>query len=190
MAGDVEGILDELRDASHDGKVTVGEMADALGHRGAAPFLVLPPLIEISPIGGIPGVPTFLAVVVAIFAVQIALGWEHPAIPGVIERRGVDGGRLREAADKLRPLARRLDGWFRGRLEWLTTKPSKQVAMGVVLLLCVTVPFLEVIPFASTLPMGAILFFGLALLFHDGLLMLGGFALAALAIAGMGWVLL
>lgn len=184
----VNDILDDLEGASHDGKVTLCEMAEALGHRGAAPFLIVPPLLEISPIGGIPGVPTFLAVVIAIFAAQVAMGREEPHVPGALGRRGVDGAKLRGAAEKLRPLARRLDGWFHGRLSPLTRRPVRQAAAVIVLALCLTVPPLELVPFASTFPMAAILVFGLAFLFRDGLLMLAAFAASGLAAWGLATV--
>ena len=181
----VNDILDDLCGASHDGKVTLGEMADAFGHRGAAPFLIVPPLIEISPIGGIPGVPTLLAAVILLFAAQIALGRDEPHVPGALARRGVDGAKLRGAADKLRPLAGRLDQWFHGRLRPMTSKPVRRLAALVVIALCLTIPPLELVPFASTFPMGAILAFGLAFLFRDGLLMILAFVAAGLAAYGL-----
>ena len=189
MPDSMEAILDDLEGAAHDGKVTLGEMAEAAGHRGAAPFLVVPPIIEISPIGGIPGVPTFLALVIAIFAVQIAVGRDEPAIPGKLGRRGVDGRRFCQALGKVRPLARRLDGWFHGRLRALTSRPMRRLAAGVIVLLCLTVPPLELIPFASTFPMAAILILGLALLFRDGLVMAAGLLVAAGAVGVVAWVI-
>ena len=183
----MEAILDDLVGASHDGKVTLQEMAEAAGHRGAAPFLVVPPILEISPIGGIPGLPTFLALVIAVFAVQIAVGRDEPAIPGRLGRRGVDGRRLCQAIDTVRPLARRMDRWFHGRLSALTARHMRRVAAAIICLLCLTVPPLELIPFASTLPMGAILILGLALLFRDGLVMLVGLVAAVGAAGGVGW---
>ena len=187
MPDTMEAILDDLEQASHDGKVTLAEMAEAAGHRGAAPFLVVPPIIEISPIGGIPGLPTFLAVVIFVFAVQIAVGRDEPAVPGKLGRRGIDGHRFCQALAKVRPLARRLDGWFHGRLSPLTSRYMRRVAAAIICLLCLTVPPLELIPFASTLPMGAILILGLALLFRDGLVMLAGFVASAGAVAGVVW---
>lgn len=183
----MEAVLDDLEAASHDGKVTLSEMAEAAGHRGAAPFLVVPPIIEISPIGGIPGVPTFLALVIFVFAVQIAVGRDEPHVPGKLGRRGVDGRRFCQAIDKVRPLARRLDGWFHGRMSALTARHMRRVAAAVICALCLTVPPLELIPFASTLPMGAILILGLALLFRDGLVMLVGLLASAGAGIGVVW---
>ena len=187
MPDTMEAILDDLEGAAHDGKVTLQEMAEAAGHRGAAPFLVVPPILEISPIGGIPGLPTFLALVIATFAVQIAIGRDEPAVPGKLGRRGVDGRRFCQAIAKVRPLARRMDGWFHGRLRPLTSRPARRMAAAVIVALCLTVPPLELIPFASTLPMGAILILGLALLFRDGLVMLVGLLAAAGAAGGVGW---
>ena len=187
MSG-VNEILDDLCDVSHDGKVTIEEMADAFGHRGAAPFLIIPPLLEISPIGGIPGLPTFLALTVAIFAAQIAVGRDEPHVPGKLGRRGVDGDKLRTAVEKLRPIARKVDNLFHGRLSPLTTKPMRQFAAVIVLGLCLIVPPLELVPFASTLPMAAILAFGLAFLFRDGLLMLFAFAVAIGSVYGLATI--
>ena len=184
----MEAILDDLEGAAHDdGKVTLSEMAEAAGHRGAAPFLVVPPIIEISPIGGIPGVPTFLALVILVFAAQIAVGRDEPHVPGKLGRRGVDGRRFCQAIDKVRPLARRLDGWFHGRLSPLTSRYMRRVAAAIICLMCLTVPPLELVPFASTLPMGAILILGLALLFRDGLVMLVGLLASAGAALGVVW---
>ena len=183
----LEAVLDDLEGAAHDGKVTLAEMAEAAGHRGAAPFLIVPPILEISPIGGIPGLPTFLALVILVFASQIAVGRDEPAVPGKLGRRGVDGGRLCQAIAKVRPLARRLDGWFHGRLRVLTSRWMRRMAAAVICVLCLTVPPLELIPFASTLPMGAILILGLALLFRDGLVMLVGFVASAAAAGGVFW---
>ena len=184
----VERILDQLhRAAKEQDEVSVGDVVEVLGDRGWGPFVFVPAVIEISPIGGIPGVPTFLACIIAIFAVQIALGREHIWLPGIIERRAVSGDRLRKAVVRMRPVGRWLDRWFRGRLSTLTTGAMKRVAAGLILLLCLSVPPLELFPFASTAPMAAIAAFGLALMFCDGLLMALGLALAAGAVAAALW---
>ena len=190
MPDGVNDILDDLEDAAEDDRVSVGDITEAFGNRGAAPFLIVPAILEISPIGGIPGVPTVLAVIAALFAVQIAWGRKSPKIPGILARREVDADRLRTSVDRMRPLADRLDGWFHGRLERFTTDRMQRAAMWIVIALCAMVPPLELLPFASTLPMAAILLFGLALLFHDGLVMVLAFAVSVAAILGAGWLAL
>lgn len=172
-------ILAERRD-----KVTIGEAVQATGKRSFGPFLLLPALIEMSPIGGIPGVPTFLALLIAITAFQLLIGRDHLWLPGFIANRSRKSGDVNKAADALEGVAAWLDRWFHGRLPFFTRKPFQRVAAGIVILLCLTVPPLELLPFASTAPMAAIATFGLALLVHDGLLMLiaTGLSLAAIAV--------
>ena len=73
QSGAVERILDRLHEtAEKRGKVSVGDIVQALGDRswGALPFI--PALIELSPIGAVPGVPTTLALIIALFAAQMA----------------------------------------------------------------------------------------------------------------------
>lgn len=184
------GILDELADvAGAQERVRVGTLVEAFGHRGYGALLLVPALLEISPIGGIPGVPTALAAVVIVFAVQIVLGRDHMWLPGFLERRCVDADGLGKAVRKMRPVAGRLDRWFHGRLEWLVRRPFTQLAAGACAALALTVPPLEIVPFASTAPMAAIAAFGLALLVRDGALMIGAIALSAVAV-GVGASLL
>ncbi len=186
----IEAVLDRLDQlAGDDGHPSVGGAVEAMGDRGWGPLLFVPALIEISPIGGIPGVPTLLALVIAIFAVQIVLGRDCMWLPGFLASRSVTDERLRGAVQFLRPAARRLDRWFPGRLPRLTTDRVQRIAAGVCVALCATVPPLEVLPFASTAPMAAIAAFGLAMTLRDGLLMALGFALS-LGAAGLGAYLL
>lgn len=182
-------LLDALNDLTQaNERVSVGDMADAFGSRSYGPFLILPALIEISPIGGIPGLPTVLAAIVALFAVQIMLGKRHLWLPGFVMRRSVSSERMEKAVAKLRPLGERLDRWFHGRWRKLVSAPFVRVAGGICVLLACTVPPLELVPFASTLPMAAVIAFGMALLVRDGALMAGAMALTVAAIGGGGAV--
>ncbi|UVI39629.1 exopolysaccharide biosynthesis protein [Qipengyuania spongiae] len=169
----VSEILDKLRGlADAKNRVSIGDVLDAIGDRSYGPALILPALIEISPIGGIPGLPTFLAIIIALVAVQLLFGKEHLWLPQFIQKRAISGDKLHKAADKLDGMAGRLDRWFHGRLTRFVKGVWPRIAAGFVILLCLTVPPLELVPFASTAPMAAIIAFGLALLVRDGLLML------------------
>ena len=93
MAHELESVSDlldvlESRKAENS-KVSIGWMLDQFGDRTYGPALLLPALIEISPIGGMPGVPTFLAGLIILFAGQILIGHEHLWVPGFIERRTI-----------------------------------------------------------------------------------------------------
>ena len=183
----VGDILDRLRALAerHD-RVTIGDVLDTIGDRSYGPALLIPALIEISPIGGIPAVPTFLAVIVAITAIQLALDKEHLWLPGWLQHRSVGGERMHEAIGKLDGVARVMDKWFHGRMDRFVRAPVARSAALLILILCLSVPILEFIPFASTIPMAAIAAFGLALLLRDGLLMLIAISFGAAAgVAGI-----
>ncbi|MEE4211760.1 MAG: exopolysaccharide biosynthesis protein [Parvularcula sp.] len=187
----VEDVLDRLKEAVRSkqhvekGKATVGVVLDAFGSRSYGPFLLVPALIEMSPIGGIPGVPTILAVFILSAAVQMLMGRDHIWVPGFFERRHINGDKVVAVDKKVRPAARWLDKHTRARIPLLLRKGGVMGAAIAVILLCLTVPPLELVPFASTLPMAAIACFGLALLARDGLLMLIAFVVAGLVPLGI-----
>lgn len=170
--------------AEENGSVSVGDIVDGLGTRTYGPLLIIPALIDLSPLGAIPGLPTFLAVMVAILAVQMLRGAHHLWIPDMIENRHVSSAKLAGATRRLRPIALWLDRHFHGRMTYLTKGPAIRVAALIILFFCLTVPPLEFLPLAASGPMAAIGAFGLALLVRDGALML--FA----GVVGLGTVVL
>ncbi len=181
--GDILQRIEEL--ARDQDEVALGDVVETLGHRGHGPFLLVPALIEISPIGGIPGVPTALAAIIILFAVQMLIGRKHLWLPAFLRRRSLSSEKVCKATDKLQGFARFMDRWFHGRLPKLTQGPFVRVAALLCICLALTVPPLELLPFASTAPMAAIAAFGLALLVRDGLLMIIA-ALLALVAVGVG----
>jgi hypothetical protein len=184
----VTDILDRLKEVGEkEEKVSIGDMVEAFGSRSYGPFLMVPAIIEETPVGAIPGVPTAIALIIASFAVQILFGRKHLWLPEFIKRRTIKAETLEKTSDKLRGLARFLDRWFHGRLERLTQGPFLKAAAVIVILLCCTVPPLELLPFASSVPMAAIAMFGLALLVRDGALMVVALLLSVAAVAvGIG----
>ncbi|RIY01492.1 exopolysaccharide biosynthesis protein [Aureimonas flava] len=185
--GGVGATLDELERVAAEGDaVTLRTIVEAFDARSYGPFLLVPALLEMSPIGGVPGLPTLIASIVVLFAAQILLGRETMWLPGIVGRRSVASAKFLAAVRWLRPGARFMDRWFRGRLTPLTRGPFLKDAAVACILLCLTVPPLELVPFASTAPMAAIAAFGLAILVRDGALMVLAYALTALAF-GVGF---
>ncbi|MEE9320568.1 MAG: exopolysaccharide biosynthesis protein [Granulosicoccus sp.] len=170
-AGPINGLLDQLEAAIGCETVSIGDLAERIGQRGYGALLIVPALLEITPIGGVPGVPTVLAVIISLFAVQILFGRQRMWLPHFIEQRKLSASRITAGVSELRPLARRLDSCFRGRFSALTERVFVQFAALICLLLMLLVPPLEIVPFASSAPMLAVIAFGLALLIRDGVLM-------------------
>ena len=164
------------------GRVAVADLVDAVGPRSYGPFLMVPALIEISPLGGVPGVPSALAAVVVLFALQMLSGRKRMWMPGWLARRGVAAPKMERLVASARPLAERMDRWFHGRLRWLTAGPWIRLAPLACIALACMVPPLELFPFASSAPMAAIALIGLALLVRDGALMVVASLLACGAV--------
>lgn len=180
--GTVCSIITEIAEAGRQkGRVSVGDIAEAFGPRGVGPFIMIPALLEMTPVGSIPTVPTMIATLIGLFALQILVGRPCLWLPGFVRRRNIDGDRLERYADALRPVAARLDRWFHRRLPSFTGPKADKMAAVAILALCLTVPPLELFPMASTVPMAAIAALGLAMMVEDGMLMAIGFALALAA---------
>lgn len=179
--GDILDRLDDL--AAKQEELTLGRTVEAFGHRSYAPFLIILPLLEISPLGAIPGLPTMLALVIALIAVQMLFGRKHLWLPGFLANRSVTSAKAKKAIKKVRPIAERMDKWFHGRLPALTKGPMVRVAAAAIIVMTLAVPPLELLPMATTAPMAAIAAFGMALLVKDGLLMVIAFTAAAGALA-------
>ena len=179
--GDVLGELDEL--AANLDKVRVADVLDDFGARSFGPFIMIPAVLEITPVGGIPGVPTVLALFIALIAVQLLIGRDHVWMPQFVQRRAVGSKKLHKAVGKLKGMANFLDRHSKGRLEGLTKGTAIKLVAAVIIALCCTVPPLEFLPFASTIPMLAIAVLGLALTVRDGALLLGSLLFAGLATA-------
>ena len=179
-------IVDAIRDAARDGDcVRVAQIVNHFDRRSIGAFIMVPALVELTPIGGVPGVPTILAVIIALFAAQIALGREDLWLPGFLENRTVSSSKLDGAADRLEPVARWADRHFGRHLVFFVHPPAPQAAAVAILFLCLLVPPLELIPFASSLPAATIAAFGLALVLRDGRVMLAAWIVFALALWGL-----
>lgn len=179
--GEILDCLDEL--AGQRDEVSIGAIVGSFGNRSYGPALMVPLLIDWSPLGGIPGVQSFLALTAAIVAAQMMVGRKHLWLPGFIARRSIGSANLCKGAARMRGVARFMDRHFHGRLKRLTLAPFSRIAAGVVIVICLAVPPLDLIPFGGSGPMLAIAMFGLAILVRDGVLMIVALALSVGAVA-------
>lgn len=175
-------ISDELAET---GDTCLGDLADILRHRGYGPLMAMLAVIEMTPLGGIPTVPTLIAAMIFSMAAAMVFGRDKLWLPRALARREIPAERIRATLKTAKPWAERLDRVFRPRWRWLTSSKAARLAAAGVAALCLTVPPLELIPFASTIPMAVIALTGLALFFRDGLLMAVAFAGMAAAPIGI-----
>jgi hypothetical protein len=175
---DLVGLLAILAQAGRaKTQVSVRELRDVIGRRSFAPLLLAASIVGFTPLGGIPGVPTTLATIVVIIAVQIVMGFESLWLPRFLLDRKVEGKKLVRGAKSLRPVARAIDRAIRPRLTFLTERPTSYLIAVVCAMIALTVPPLELVPFVDIPLWAALVAFSLALVAHDGLLAIAAFVL-------------
>ena len=175
---DLSGLLAILAKAGRaKTQVSVRELRDVIGRRSFAPLLLAASIVGFTPLGGVPGVPTALATIVVIIAVQIVMGLESLWLPRFLLDREIEGKKLVRGAKSLRRVARATDRAIRPRLTFLTERPASYAIAVVCVLIALTVPPLELVPFVDIPLWAALVAFSLALLAHDGLLAIAAFVL-------------
>src|SRR5690625_5029478 len=124
------GVLDLMDDKTDGEKMTVGAIMDAFGSRGFGPLLLAAALVELLPTGGIPGVPTIVAIIVILFASQMVLGRRTPWLPKKLCNKGFKHASFNKARDKIRPVTRKVDVLIKPRLTVFVTPAAARVEIG------------------------------------------------------------
>ena len=178
-----DSLAEVVEQVTHSGEpgepISVDEIIEAIGQRSFGPLIVVPGLIVLSPLSGMPGVPTLGGIAVLMIAGQMLLGRESPWLPELLRRRTISNDRMAKAGSFLMPVARFVDRFTGRRLVWLTRKPYSYLIAAACVLIALVMPPLEVIIFANVVTAAAISAFGLALVADDGLLAAVAFALTA-----------
>tara|TARA_R110000823_G_scaffold27609_25_gene80619 strand:- start:39838 stop:40503 length:666 start_codon:yes stop_codon:yes gene_type:complete len=186
QASDLEELLDQLgraADTDHTG-ITADDILSAVGTRTFAPLLMLVGSLIASPLSGIPGMPTVVAIIILTISVQMLFGRKHIWLPRWLLDRTVSEHKLNQAIEWLRPPARFIDRFIRPRLSVLVKGPAFAVIAVLCAVIALGMPLLEFVPFSSSIAGVALAAFGLALVSGDGLLAL----LAYLALGAVAWM--
>jgi hypothetical protein len=162
--------------------VTVADLVDALGPRSFGPLLLVPSLILITPLSGIPGAPTFGAIVIVLVAGQMLFGAARVWLPGFVRERALGKERIAGAVRRMKPVARFVDRLVSRRFEFMTQPPFSILPALLVIVLALAMPPLEFVPMSSTILAAVIFVLALALTAQDGLLALIALAVTAIAI--------
>ena len=181
----LEQLLDRMEEAAEgEQTVSMGQLVETVGTRSFGPLLLLIGLILVSPLSGIPGLPTTMGIAVFLIAIQMLVRKRHIWLPGWILRRKIKPQKLSKAARWMRRPARFVDRFVKHRLALLVDGPGSWPIALVCLVLAVTLPLLEPVPFAASSAGVALTCFGLARIAHDGVLVLIAYA-ATLGIGGV-----
>jgi len=181
----LEQLLDRI-DETGEGETSVSldMLMDTIGKRSFGPLLLLIGVILISPLSGIPGLPSTMGAAVFLVAVQMLVRKQRIWLPGWILKREIKQQRLGKASQWLRRPARAVDRFVKNRLSLLVDGPGSWPIALVCVLLGVTLPIFEPLPFAASGAGVALTCFGLAMTAHDGVLALLAYS-ATLGIGGV-----
>jgi hypothetical protein len=182
---DLTGLLDQVKRAGDDPEtVTVADVRERLGQRSFGPLLLFAGLVLSTPIVGIPGLPTTLAIVIMLTSGQMLFGLQRLWLPKFLLRRSIARRHLERFDRIVRYAAGYVDRIIRPRLIWLTAKPFSSLIAALCFLLGLIMLPLEYVPLTSSIPAFPVAAFGLALTTRDGLFVILGLALI---LAGLGF---
>lgn len=181
----LEQLLDRL-DEAREGQeqVSMERLMDTIGRRSFGPLLLLIGIILVSPLSGIPGLPSTMGVAVFLLSSQMLLRRKRIWLPEWILRRNISQEKFARAARWMRRPARFIDRLLRERLSFLVDGPASWPLALVCLLVAVTLPLLEPVPFAASSAGVALTCIGLAMIAHDGVFALIAYT-AVLGVAGL-----
>jgi hypothetical protein len=184
--GPVEDIVRRLDATAQNDRVTVGDVVEAFGPRSFLPLLMVPAIVVLSPLSGVPPVATLCGLSIMLVAGQMLWpGRDHLWLPERLQRRNVSGAQARRAVARLGSLARWLDTHARGRLRWLVTARTwRTLIVALCFVAGAAMPVFELVPFTASILGLGVLLMATGLLARDGLFALIGvvvFCIAPLA---------
>ncbi len=167
-------ILDRLGDLASAQDVVLSKVVERFGIASFLPLLIVPALLVVSPLSGIPGFSSVCGIGIALIAAQMLFGRDHLWLPGFLLRRKVSGEKLANALPKVRGMANWIDRHTRRRLSVLTSRGLVWVPRLLITLAGLTMVLLEIVPFSSSILGTAVICYAVGLLSRDGAFIAAG----------------
>lgn len=174
----VRDVVDRLEACAQADAVALGDLVKAFGTASFVSTMMVPALLVVSPLSGIPLFSSVCGITIAFIAGQMLFNRTHLYLPGAITRRTLPGDKLRAGLMKMRKVADFLDRHTRkGRLRPLVGNGGRILPQLLCVIAGVLMPLLEFVPFSSSILGMAVLAFSIALLTRDGAFVLVGLAI-------------
>nr|WP_245216225.1 exopolysaccharide biosynthesis protein [Sagittula salina] len=169
-------MLAVLRPEPGEESVSVEEALERVGFRSFPAVILVPSVLVVSPLSGIPGMPTVSGMVILLITVQVLMGRKHLWLPGFIMRRSLSSARMNKALDWLQRPAAYMDRHSHDRLSLLVRGSAARVAAYVATAVISTSwPLLEILPFVTSFGAGAVAMIMYGLMVRDGAYALWGY---------------
>ena len=174
-------IIERVMALSDTPTVSVRDIVAGFGEASFLPFLMVPALIVVSPLSGIPLLSTICGTCIALISVQMLIPrHRHLWLPAAIMRQRIGTVRLVTGLRRIEGPARWIDARSHRRLQVLVRPPVSILAQMMCVLCGAAMPFLELVPFSSSILASAVVLFGVGFLARDGVFTLAGMAIAML----------
>ena len=165
-----------LHDAPTD-RVTLNWIVDRLQARSFGIVILLVALVAL-----LPGASPFMAILLAIPAIQMILARPAPVLPRIIAARSISTARLAPLVKRVARVLKWMERVVRPR--WRTPFEATKRVVGVVILL-LGATFLAPIPFVHILPTLVIMLLAFAFLEEDGVLLCLALVAAVISLSVM-----
>jgi len=167
-------VLDRLDALTSRSDVTLRDVLENFGRASFVPALVIPALLVVSPLSGIPFFSSVCGLTIVFVTAQMLARREHIWLPDLLLSRSVSGPRLHGGLRRIHRLGRWIDRNSAERLSFLMLPPM----VGLFYLLCLLaggmMPFLELVPFSSSILGFSVLLMAAGFLTRDGIFALAG----------------
>ena len=180
----LSGITQKALNHAEGAQVSVDDMLSTFGSASFVPLLILPSLLVMSPLGGVPGLSSLFGIMIVLIAGQRLIGQDSIWLPGFIRHRSIESSKAEEAMKKILPVARFIDRHSHKRLSFLFRDPLSLILPLACVLAGALMPVLELVPFASAFLGLAVTLIAYSILSRDGLFAV----LAMIPVAGAVWV--
>lgn len=191
-AHNLEALIQQIRDASESsGRVSIRDILDAVGRRSFGPILLFAGVVTLIPfIGGIPGVPTAVALLVLLVAAQLLAKRDRIWLPRWLLRGAVSRDKVLEALGWCEHPARWLDRLLKPRMQHFVQGTAFYVLTALCIAVAALMPVMELIPFSAVAAGAALSAMGLSLIARDGLWAMIAICIVLIGVAGLTYYFL
>lgn len=178
-------LLDVLRPGAEDTRVSVADALARIGGRSFPAVILVPCVLVVSPLSGIPTMPTLSGLLVLLIALQALVGRRYLWLPSVITRRSISARRMTRALDWLARPAAFMDRHSHNRMRFLVSGPTRIFAYAATCVSAIGWPLLEILPFVTSFAAGAVAMVMYGLMVRDGFYALWGYVQGGLLYAAV-----
>jgi hypothetical protein len=176
----VRDIVARLEELSDRDQVPLRDLIESCGTASFVPALMVPALLVVTPLSGIPLISSICGISIALISAQMLWKRDHLWLPDFVMTRQVPGEKLRGAFQRMQSIAGFLDRHTRDdRFHQLVGRGGRVVPQALCVIAGGLMPVLEVVPFSSSILGAAVLCFSVAFLTRDGLFVVFGMAIMA-----------